>query len=372
VQSREVVTYQPDGVAKRREDGTVSQEQAVVLVGIEAFFAHPRLAPKLLPSPADNSLTAALSEATGPARIGLFANLERELAMSLRDEPPPDLSISWLRNRDMLEPGLVVTCEQTLTISALAAAQRAVGQGKPGRARIFGPLLADNKVQVTGNFNTEHLTSSTAPAMLAGRRRQFLIGYLTEVGANELSLRPAIIGRRIFKLAATQPVAADPLFMHPSMIDPFNVVDWSRPIGTSELVKLRKVPEQAVKQAFADLIGESVVPRDWGGERSDLWTGRLKIGGRYWSAAFLFKGPAKFAPMTIATLGKNGDQIDRLASEPADILVLQHCHIIRTEVRNMLRVYAMADWKRPRRCLVIDGYDTLRILSHFDRLHAEP
>jgi hypothetical protein len=349
----------------------VSNDQAVVLVGIEAFFAHPRLAPKLLPPAVGRSLIAALSGATGVARTKLVANLEHELAESLRNDPPPDLSILWLRNRHKLEPGLLVTCDQTLTITGLASAERALSEGKSGRARFSGRLVADDKVQIMGTLNAEHLTSSSASEMLTGRRRRFVLAYLTDVEANGMVLRPAVIGQRIFRLTTGEPsLPSDPLFLHSSMIDAFAGVDWSQPVSSSDLGKLRNLPEQAVKQAFADIIGEPVVPHDWGGERSDLWTARLRIGGIYWSAAFLFKGPAKFAPMTIAMLGKNGDQIDRLASEPADILVVQHCHNIRSEVRNMLRVYAAADWKRPRRCLAIDGYDTVKILRHFGRLES--
>jgi integrase len=36
-----------------------------------------------------------------------------------------------------------------------------------------------------------------------------------------------------------------------------------------------RVPEDTVKRAFAWLIGESYVPKDWGGERSDLYTSRV-------------------------------------------------------------------------------------------------
>ena len=80
----------------------------------------------------------------------------------------------------------------------------------------------------------------------------------------------------------------------------------------------------------------------------DLWTTRLSVNGQPLRAAFLFKGPAEFRPMTIASLGKNGDQIDRLAQTASDVLVIQHCHAITAPVINMLRVYA-ADTQRPRR-----------------------
>jgi hypothetical protein len=71
--------------------------------------------------------------------------------------------------------------------------------------------------------------------------------------------------------------------------------------------------------------------------------------------------------MTIATLGKNGDQIDRLAQTAADLIVVQHCHSITAPVVNMLKAYA-SDPRNPRRYMTIDGYDTLRILRHFGHI----
>jgi len=84
-------------------------------------------------------------------------------------------------------------------------------------------------------------------------------------------------------------------------------------------------------------------------------------------AAFLFKGPAVFRPLVIGDLGKNGDQIDRLFKEPADIVILQHCHRIRSEVVNMLETYA-SDFRRTRRFTTIDGIETCRILHAYSKI----
>ncbi len=94
--------------------------------------------------------------------------------------------------------------------------------------------------------------------------------------------------------------------------------------------------------------------------RSDHYT-YLRTG-----EGWLYRGPAKFAPMTVAMLGKNGDQLERLARTAADILVLQHCHEITPAVISSLRAHA-SDYRNPRRYLIIDGYDTLKILASSDR-----
>ncbi|HMR94827.1 MAG TPA: hypothetical protein PKE05_04770 [Microthrixaceae bacterium] len=99
----------------------------------------------------------------------------------------------------------------------------------------------------------------------------------------------------------------------------------------------------------------------------DLWATRLLIDGVQLVAAFLLKGPARFAPKTVAMLGKNGDQLERLASTAADILLLQHCHQITPAVVSTLRAHA-SDCRNSRRYLAIYGYDTLRILRATGRV----
>lgn len=125
---------------------------------------------------------------------------------------------------------------------------------------------------------------------------------------------------------------------------------------------MRDVPERQVKTALAALIGEPVVPADWGGEINDLYTSRLLVNGRQHSVAFLLKGPARFSPMTISDLGKNGDQLTRLGTSPVEVLVLQHYHYIRPEVVAYFQDVA-SNFRHVRRYLVLDGPDTYPLLS---------
>lgn len=133
--------------------------------------------------------------------------------------------------------------------------------------------------------------------------------------------------------------------------------------------EMRSIPERRVKMAFARLLRDSA-PNDWGGETSDFVTSHLHLSGSRVSAAFLLKGPAKFSPMTLSHLGKNSDQIVRLAHEPVDVLVVQHCHEILSPVVETLKVFATQP-SRPRRYCLIDGRETLRILRVYGLL-AEP
>jgi hypothetical protein len=188
-----------------------------------------------------------------------------------------------------------------------------------------------------------------------------VLGTVAHADDTTVELRPLAIADRFFVPPENPGGELSWQHISPRQVDQFAHVDFDSPVTTEDLNELRSVPEAEIKDLLADLIGEPVVPKDWGGEQMDLWTARLRVDGLALSAAFLLKGPARFAPMTVAMLGKNGDQLERLASSPADVLVVQHCHSVTPAVFGMLRAYAR-DYSNPRRYMVIDGYDTLRIV----------
>ena len=127
---------------------------------------------------------------------------------------------------------------------------------------------------------------------------------------------------------------------------------------------MKNISENAIKQCLSKILAENA-GKDWGGETSDLFTTHLHLGEKRVSAAFLLKGPARFAPMDLNHLGKNNDQILRLAREPADVLIVQHSHDILPAVRETLRTFAVRPHLAKRYCL-IDGRDSLRILQAYD------
>jgi hypothetical protein len=134
---------------------------------------------------------------------------------------------------------------------------------------------------------------------------------------------------------------------------------------SDEWLVMERISEAAVKQCFADLLGENA-PKDWGGEQSDLYSSRVHLRGDRRTAAFLLKGPGgSFRPMKLNHLGKNNDQIVRLSKEPADLLVVQHAHDVQQAVRDTLRAFAMQPGPIRRRYCVIDGKDTYRILKAY-------
>lgn len=292
-------------------------------------------------------LAAELGEALSLFGVGELARRVLEQDLRAGQVVGTELEFTFQRDRDRDAPGF-----------------------KP--ASFTAILDAAEPLRVTGTFNAARIASSSAPGSLTGNRRAYVIGTVTNLSAEQIELRPVFIGTRSVvddDLAATGPVPG--LRVYPSDIGQFSGIDFASPLTEAESEAVLRVPEDTVKRAFAELIGESYVPKDWGGERSDLYTSRMFAHGRQVSAAWLFKGPGYPRAMDVKALGKNGDQIDRLFTEPAELLVLQHCHQIKPSVVGMMDAYAH-DARRPRFYMIIDGADTGRILRSLDLLPVIP
>jgi hypothetical protein len=195
----------------------------------------------------------------------------------------------------------------------------------------------------------------------------FVLAQAIGVEDNSVDAVPLFIGhlRKQGPMEPTLRVSRNEV--HIDRIDDFHDAKAIRNPTIAEIDVLRSVSEEEVKTAFAEIIGESVIPKDWGGESSDLVTTLLRVDGHRTSAAFMFKGPAggkKFRPMEIVDLGKRGDQIERIVTEPVDLIVLQHCHDVGSAVRNTVRAFCNQAGHERRYC-VINGFDTYRILKAY-------
>lgn len=129
----------------------------------------------------------------------------------------------------------------------------------------------------------------------------------------------------------------------------------------------KNIPEATVKRSFAEIIYQGFVPKDWAGEKSDLFCDHVQIGGERCNAAFLLKGPSNFEPMTFRNIGKGQDQILRLYEEPAELFILQHCHYVKPEIYKLMRTFS-SDFRKISRYCIIDGEDTLRILKAYGKI----
>ncbi|HEV1996473.1 MAG TPA: hypothetical protein VGR03_19225 [Candidatus Acidoferrum sp.] len=85
-----------------------------------------------------------------------------------------------------------------------------------------------------------------------------------------------------------------------------------------------KLPEKVFKYGMANILGNKGTFKDWGGEKSDLYTSNLKIKGKRYASAIGFKGPATTGTLTPRKMGHNGDQIQRLFDGDAQVFIVQY------------------------------------------------
>jgi hypothetical protein len=130
---------------------------------------------------------------------------------------------------------------------------------------------------------------------------------------------------------------------------------------------LLSLPEDEVKQKLCEIVGENFEHKDWGGERSDVFTTQIMHAGKRRAAAWLLKGPSAGPVMYPSSLGKRADQDLRLFTEPAELFLVQSNGRIDSAVIHRLRLLADERARRGEATFLcfIDGTDTARLLRAY-------
>jgi hypothetical protein len=130
------------------------------------------------------------------------------------------------------------------------------------------------------------------------------------------------------------------------------------------------IPEARFKRGIAKILGEGGRFRDWGGERNDLYTNRVRIAGRRHAAAFAFKGPGTKGILTPRGMGKNADQIQRLFKTAASVFVVQYWGQMAESVVEQMEEFAKAKSAVEGSVVffgVIDGDDSNRLIKAYGK-----
>lgn len=124
-----------------------------------------------------------------------------------------------------------------------------------------------------------------------------------------------------------------------------------------------RLPESKIKRGLIRLLGDDLDPKDWGGESNDIFTTRATVYGGRKRAAFALKGPAKKGPLVPGMMGKNGDQIQRLFSSPAQVFFVQYEGEIKESILDLMGRLATAKALTERQVYygIIDKTDTHRL-----------
>jgi hypothetical protein len=148
-------------------------------------------------------------------------------------------------------------------------------------------------------------------------------------------------------------------------IDSFNKVRKVTNIDTS--IHLDKVSEGKIKAGLKKIIGETHEFGDWGGEKNDLYTNKVKYKGKRRTAAFALKGKATKGTLTPNKMGKNGDQISRLFGSSAELFLVVYHGKIDESITSQLEAFALAKSISGTTIYygIIDGDDLNRIFQAY-------
>ena len=101
--------------------------------------------------------------------------------------------------------------------------------------------------------------------------------------------------------------------------------------------------EEKIKKAFQKIVGERGLFKDWVGERSDLYTTQIVLKNARIPAAIAFKGRGTKGKLVPAKMGKNGDQIGRLFSEPAQLFLVVYNGQIDSSIISQMEAFAIGN-----------------------------
>lgn len=240
------------------------------------------------------------------------------------------------------------------------------------RNRVLLPY--DYGKEIYLEFGTEHFVADTGRVEQAQQSEVSIIGEIRKIDNDTIIIYPIIMGAPTFDHPWNRDIKIDLIWYgwdwyesFPEDIDEFaKIKQIDDPPPEEWMEYMRKISEDEIKRKFCEIINE--IPRkDWSGEQDDIFSASIHLSGKRVPTAFLLKGPATFKEMTPDLLGKRGDQIYRLASTPANLLVVQHCHLIAKAVRATLRAFAVTP-HNPRRYCLIDGKDTYKILKAYGKI----
>ncbi|MGD9694900.1 MAG: hypothetical protein AB7V42_04475 [Thermoleophilia bacterium] len=168
-------------------------------------------------------------------------------------------------------------------------------------------------------------------------------------------------------------VVREGVFIPVDEIESFDQIVDVSPQELRHLGPRLEVSEAAVKRCILHILGETEISRDWGGERDDIFSARVRVDGRLLAGSFALKGPGTRGPLTPRKLGKQGDQIGRLVTQPADLFVVQYIGPVASSVREQLghAIRSLRSQGNPAAVgSVWDGIDTARLLTAYGFLDA--
>jgi hypothetical protein len=233
---------------------------------------------------------------------------------------------------------------------------------RPTRLEVLYMLSKDFSASEQGICYVEPMDREY-PRPIVGPRKYYLAEEwrLDPDAAAHLTEGPLYHRRSKRELIAADTGQAKRVFI--DEIDSFQQCRDAENWAVEQLLKdgLLRLSEPEVKKAIHSILGDPEIQKDWGGERSDIFTTQFEFRGQRYQAAMVLKGPSVGKHVSIADQGKKGDQIVRLFEQAADFFVVQANGVFEPTLVKHVQQTAVSQNRELYYCL-IDGRDTARML----------
>jgi hypothetical protein len=205
-------------------------------------------------------------------KLAALSTAKNALVEWFRSANPPTLG--QLLASGELSNGSIFTHYASFYCKGLPAVRAALEKGKSSvpMAEAYAKL-DDLKAgcRLSARFHHEHLTSTSAWHELSGQKQLFTLAVATEVSEDVIDAIPFVIASLFANLldgnsSSVRSRWQRNLEVFVDAVDSFvRIRDNELRLSVHQLEPLRNLPEEEVKQAFAEIIGEPMIPRDWGG-----------------------------------------------------------------------------------------------------------
>jgi hypothetical protein len=192
-------------------------------------------------------------------------------------------------------------------------------------------------------------------------------GFLLRNELQREKVRAALAGT----LEGTELIKPLPAMVYPEEIDSFS---RTRDVDAHAVAGLKyplPLLEDDIKRAVLHILGEPFEQGHSSAELTDIFTPRVRVGGRQLLGAFLLKGRGLPGVLRAGNAGATGNQVTKLARSGADLFVVQHVNEIDMDVRAQLThaiAYLRSNGKPDAVGSVWDGAETARVLLAYDLL----
>ena len=222
---------------------------------LETFFLHKKLVHSLLPRLMQRTLESeVIHYESSVSHLQNCLLYKEHFEEFLRMYRVPSLE-EQIANGS-LQIGQLVWTKRTFQFKRSVKAIREVEKYKKPSCGSFYCIdsTPDDRI-IKGKFNAEHFTCSNSTGLLTGKVNHFVLGFITEVDKQDIQIRPIVIGKPIYNIAAIPMPSQNILECSPDNIEEFSKIEKvSRRFAYPNIEVGREISEEQMKSWIGELV----------------------------------------------------------------------------------------------------------------------